>query len=734
MMAPMQTFVRRALLTIIFIIPLVSLVVTSTLFMPFVTGKAFLFRFLIELATGLWLLLIFCDKEYYPRRSWLMMSFVLLLAVTVLSNVVGVHPSRSFWGDFNRMGGFITLGHVGLYFLILSSTIKTGRLWHRFFIANVVASIGVIAVAIGQWMKYLPLHRDISEMRLEGTFGNAGFLASYILLHIFFVLLLMWWKRGQPLTQFVLSVILFLYGIVLYQTATRGALIALIIALVGTALFFIFTTRKTYRARLGLVIGSCCLCIIGIIFFLAQDSTVNQNNITLQRLHTLSISNIRNESRYYLWTIAWQSFKDHPLLGWGQENFYYAYYQHYQPELYNENEGYNDRAHNFFLDQLVTGGIVGLIAYVLLFSTVFYMLWGHLGRKNFSRAEQCLITGFFIAYFINNSFTFDTMVTYLPVYTIFAFIQNTSYKTASDLQQENTSRKGLPFAYILIIGATIFGIYYLNVRAWITTRNFTTGLTLFPQNAATSYQIFSETLVQAPSFNLTEIRRELLIMLADQKRMAQSDPTSRSRFIILAESEINKQLAQRPFDPLFLYVAGSFLSNEKKYTEALIALERAQTISPQQQSILLKLVEVYIDMKEYAHAFQIAKETFELAPQFDTPRLVYAATALYTGRGKIASELIELTPQSVRMHNNQLLRAYIETGHMDQAISILEYRANENKNDTQAYISLAAAYFMVGRKNEAIQLVRHVMNTDPQLQKIGTQWINQMEQGIIPGE
>ena len=86
------------------------------------------------------------------------------------------------------------------------------------------------------------------------------------------------------------------------------------------------------------------------------------------------------------------------------------------------------------------------------------------------------------------------------------------------------------------------------------------------------------------------------------------------------------------------------------------------------------------------------------------------------------------------MYSDQLLRAYIDTNQLNQAITILEYRANKNKNDTQANISLATAYFMIGRKNEAIQLVRHVMSIDTQLQEVGTRWINQMEQGIMPGE
>jgi len=47
----------------IFFVPFVSLVVANNLFFPFITGKAFVFRILVMLATGAWLILAFSDFE-----------------------------------------------------------------------------------------------------------------------------------------------------------------------------------------------------------------------------------------------------------------------------------------------------------------------------------------------------------------------------------------------------------------------------------------------------------------------------------------------------------------------------------------------------------------------------------------------------------------------------------------------------------------------------------------------
>ncbi len=63
-----------------------------------------------------------------------------------------------------------------------------------------------------------------------------------------------------------------------------------------------------------------------------------------------------------------------PLIGYGPEAMYVAYNRFYPPDLAH-NEARNaspDRSHNETLDALVTTGLIGFVAYMFLFGSIFY--------------------------------------------------------------------------------------------------------------------------------------------------------------------------------------------------------------------------------------------------------------------------------------------------------------------------------------------------------------------------
>ena len=69
---------RNASLFLIFIIPFIPLYVANSMFFPFITGKAFAFRILVEIIFALWLALMLYDKKYAPKFSWLSCAIPIL--------------------------------------------------------------------------------------------------------------------------------------------------------------------------------------------------------------------------------------------------------------------------------------------------------------------------------------------------------------------------------------------------------------------------------------------------------------------------------------------------------------------------------------------------------------------------------------------------------------------------------------------------------------------------------
>src|SRR6185369_13772606 len=87
----------------IFAALVVPFLVSNSLFFPFITGKAFFFRIVVEIALAAWLLLIMRDASARPRKSMLLWAFVAFTVVIGVADIFGQNPWKSFWSNFERM-------------------------------------------------------------------------------------------------------------------------------------------------------------------------------------------------------------------------------------------------------------------------------------------------------------------------------------------------------------------------------------------------------------------------------------------------------------------------------------------------------------------------------------------------------------------------------------------------------------------------------------------------------
>ena len=81
------------------------------------------------------------------------------------------------------------------------------------------------------------------------------------------------------------------------------------------------------------------------------------------------------------------------LIGWGPESMYVAYNPVYPPELahYEARNASPDRSHNETFDALVTTGVFGFLAYIFLFSSIFYYGLKWLGLIRSTRERNLFI-------------------------------------------------------------------------------------------------------------------------------------------------------------------------------------------------------------------------------------------------------------------------------------------------------------------------------------------------------
>jgi hypothetical protein len=93
----------------LFIIPFLVLYVADgslfniNWFFPFITGKNFLFRIVVEVAFFGWLILAFMHKQYRPKFSWTGALYTALVLWMLIADVMAVNPHKALWSNFERM-------------------------------------------------------------------------------------------------------------------------------------------------------------------------------------------------------------------------------------------------------------------------------------------------------------------------------------------------------------------------------------------------------------------------------------------------------------------------------------------------------------------------------------------------------------------------------------------------------------------------------------------------------
>ncbi|MDP2650286.1 MAG: hypothetical protein Q8P16_01855, partial [bacterium] len=81
----LENILRGVVLTGVFALPLIVFIVASSLFFPYITGKNFAFRAIVEVMFAAWLLLSFMKAEYRPRLSALFISLAAFIGIVALA-------------------------------------------------------------------------------------------------------------------------------------------------------------------------------------------------------------------------------------------------------------------------------------------------------------------------------------------------------------------------------------------------------------------------------------------------------------------------------------------------------------------------------------------------------------------------------------------------------------------------------------------------------------------------
>ena len=199
----------------LFLLLPLPLYISSSMLFPFITGRNFGFRIIVELLVILWVGLLALSKEHWPRLSWLTKSVILFLFIVTLADILGANPYRSFLSNYERMEGLVALIHMALFFMLISSVFRRFSDWRLYLYSSTAISILVASVGLAQKFGLTTSYQG--GVRVDGTIGNPAYLASYLMFHVFFLLFLIWRERQAWLRWSATGVIIFYFYIFFFD-------------------------------------------------------------------------------------------------------------------------------------------------------------------------------------------------------------------------------------------------------------------------------------------------------------------------------------------------------------------------------------------------------------------------------------------------------------------------------------------------------------------------------------
>src|SRR3989344_2417524 len=146
--------------------------------------KALFFRSLVEVLLILYIFLVIRKSEYLPKNTILLWGVVAFVGVIFLSAITGIHFERSFLGDLDRSEGVLLYLHLLAVFLISAGILKDFGDWILLFKWVAVTSVGIAGIGILQKLNVIDLY-SVTGTHPAGTFTNAAFFASYLVIVLF---------------------------------------------------------------------------------------------------------------------------------------------------------------------------------------------------------------------------------------------------------------------------------------------------------------------------------------------------------------------------------------------------------------------------------------------------------------------------------------------------------------------------------------------------------------------
>ena len=376
----------------------------------------------------------------FIKKTPLVQVMLGFLVVTGIATLLGLDPTLSFYGHFERGTGLL------LTFLTIVGSISAALIAHRFSVTRqallypmslaggllgVTTWVGITGFNLPYW--YI-LGRSSGG---GGTLGNSSF-AGTVFMMTFFITGYLFCTTPSIKRKVALLVVGFftivnpviislsyfkplagtVFGVI---GDARGATVSIVLGMI-VFLGFLATTNRYKAIRVAgwsAIVATLAGIILGMVLL------VNPGN----KVHDFFVKT-SGAARFIYWNMALKQTKDHLFLGTGPETFRYAHEKYFDTQLLALGEPWADKPHNSYVEIVMSLGVLGLAIYIILMGSI---VWSVLQLRNNPKHTFFIATvlGFLTAYLVNNSILFDTMTSTLLFFMVVAWIAGYCYNAQS---------------------------------------------------------------------------------------------------------------------------------------------------------------------------------------------------------------------------------------------------------------------------------------------------------------
>ena len=694
------------------VLAITPLVVIPQVSYPFIFGKTLFITFF---AIILWAIIKYCGLQKENRAhivSVLKNPFVylpmgLLIVDSVLS-LFGVDVVRSFLGNEERGMGLLQLWFVMVVYTSVWIFFPN-RADRKIVLYTVVVSS--VAVFVGALLRYadILLYGIDTGFRISGTIANAIFFAQVELLYVGIALLLavetdekMWIRMGAGGVA-----LLHVVGIILSKT--RGTLLALVSFLVIMGAYAVWN-HKEWRATVKKVFLG--VVVVGVLFFVTA-ATLLKDRSDLERLSRFSLQDTTTNTRFLAWRAGLHAFYERPVVGWGNENFKFAFDKYYEPDLleFGYSETHFDRAHNIVVERMVNFGALGVFAYLVYFFGVAFVVYT---SKEISSKKKMIFLGMWGANHVHLLFAFDTA---LSVMLQGVLLYSVAPEITTRLKVVSSKKIIVPVLLSVISGVVIL---YLVVYPYQSSNLLVKAFTLFDQGKLSHAIPYYELALRVPSPYFHAPREEFTRTSAKILQSREIGKDDSLVWLFNRALQLGDELIER--NPQYshyreikgnLYLTRIFEGDE--YAEkALQQYDKALALSPKRQAYFIAKAQVYNILRDFEAADAQYTKAYELAPKVPETILYKGVALLVLEKSEEAKVLILETLRKGRypssfQHWQLLATALANWGETKQSAFYYLVGLRSNPDNDEVGLLFAASAYRAGLMRETYEGLRYVV-------------------------